>query len=67
MAQAGLPVFHMDSGAGHDAQVFARNLPTAMLFVPSRGGLSHNKEEFTREEDLQRGCDILHCFIREAF
>lgn len=66
-AQENLPVFHMDSGAGHDAQIFARKLPAAMLFAPSRGGLSHCKEEFTQEEDLQRACGILCDFIREEF
>lgn len=65
--QTGLPVFHMDSGAGHDAQIFAQKLPAAMLFAPSRGGLSHCREEFTREEDLQRACGILCGFMKEAF
>lgn len=67
MVRAGLPVFHMDSGAGHDAQIFAQKLPAAMIFAPSRGGLSHCREEFTREEDLQLACDILLGFIQEEF
>ena len=63
----GLPVFHMDSGAGHDAQIFAQKLPTAMLFVRSQGGISHSVDEFTREEDLERACDILFEFVKEPF
>ena len=39
----------MPSGAGHDAQVLARHVPSAMLFVPSRGGVSHSPEEHTSD------------------
>ena len=40
-------VVHMPSGAGHDAQMFARVCPSAMIFVPSDEGVSHNPSEFT--------------------
>ncbi|HZO28209.1 MAG TPA: Zn-dependent hydrolase, partial [Chloroflexota bacterium] len=43
----GLPHRVMASGAGHDAQILARRLPAAMLFVPSHAGLSHVPEEWT--------------------
>ena len=49
----------MPSGAGHDAQMLARVCPTAMIFVPSVGGISHNIKEFTRAEDVQAGADVL--------
>ena len=55
----GLPVRRMTSGAGHDAQMLARICPTAMIFVPSVGGLSHNPAEFTRPEHLAAGADVL--------
>ena len=55
----GLPVRHLPSGAGHDAQMFAPNCPTAMIFVPSRGGISHNVEEFTAPEHLRAGAAVL--------
>jgi len=42
----------MASGALHDAAEMARVMPAAMLFAPSTGGLSHTREEDTREEDL---------------
>lgn len=61
------PVFHIDSGAGHDAQIFAQKLPTAMLFARSRAGASHCREEFTAEEDLNLACDILYEFVKEDF
>jgi allantoate deiminase len=46
----------MTSGAGHDAMLFAQNgVPTLMIFVPSRGGISHAPEEFTAPEMLWDG------------
>ena len=55
----GLPVRRMVSGAGHDAQMMATVTPTAMIFVPSVGGLSHTPQEFTRPEDLAAGANVL--------
>lgn len=49
----------MPSGAGHDAQMLARICPSAMVFVPSVGGLSHNVREHTEPADLQRGAQVL--------
>ncbi|WP_191276120.1 allantoate deiminase [Neobacillus kokaensis] len=49
----------MHSGAGHDAQIFAPIVPTAMLFVPSRQGISHSPEEFTKPSDLALGVQTL--------
>ncbi len=49
----------MPSGAGHDAQMFAPNCPTAMIFVPSRDGISHNVAEFTGAEHIRAGADVL--------
>lgn len=49
----------MPSGAGHDAQIFAEKLPSAMLFVPSIGGISHHWAEDTRDEDIVLGCQVL--------
>jgi len=49
----------MTSGAGHDAQMMARLCPTAMIFVPSVGGISHNPAEHTHVEDLNAGANVL--------
>lgn len=49
----------MVSGAGHDSQVWARFVPTAMLFVPSVEGRSHSKAEFTHPQDAARGASVL--------
>ena len=55
----GYSVRLMPSGAGHDAQMFAPNCPTAMVFVPSKDGLSHNVNEFTAPEHIAPGVDVL--------
>ncbi len=55
----GFSVRRMPSGAGHDAQMFAPNCPTAMIFVPSKDGISHNIHEFTAPEQIRAGADIL--------
>jgi N-carbamoyl-L-amino-acid hydrolase len=48
----------MPSGAGHDAQVFARCIPAGMLFVPSIGGISHHPDEDTADTDIVLGCQV---------
>lgn len=54
-----LSVMPMPSGAGHDAQMLARICPTAMIFTPSVGGISHNPAEFTAADDLVAGSNVL--------
>jgi len=49
----------MPSAAVHDAQILAERLPSAMLFVPSIGGVSHAFEEDTSEDDIVLGCQVL--------
>jgi len=55
----GLKQQDMVSGAGHDAAFIARVAPAAMLFVPSRAGLSHCAEEWTEPEELANGVAAL--------
>jgi allantoate deiminase len=58
----------MVSGAGHDSQVMATRVPTAMLFVPSHDGRSHSAAEFTTPEDAARGATVLaHALHRLAY
>jgi N-carbamoyl-L-amino-acid hydrolase len=47
------------SGAGHDAAYISRVAPAAMVFVPCRGGISHNEEEFASKEQCARGAQVL--------
>lgn len=55
----GHKVRRMHSGAGHDAQMMATKVPTAMIFVPSVKGISHNPKEFTSDADCIAGADVL--------
>jgi N-carbamoyl-L-amino-acid hydrolase len=65
-AQArGLSQRRMTSGAGHDAQMMARICPTAMVFVPSQGGISHNAREYTAPEALAQGANVLLDVLRD--
>ena len=57
--ELGLSVRRLASGAGHDAQMLARVCPTAMVFVPSVNGLSHNPAEHTEPADLEAGANVL--------
>ncbi|CAD2081931.1 Zn-dependent hydrolase [Jeotgalicoccus coquinae] len=49
----------MTSGAGHDAQMINRIAPSAMIFVPSKDGVSHNPMEYTSPEQLVNGANVL--------
>ena len=56
---AGHSVRRIASGAGHDAVYVARKCPTAMIFVPCEGGISHNEIENAAPADLAAGCQVL--------
>ncbi|PVX82690.1 Zn-dependent hydrolase [Paraburkholderia unamae] len=58
-ARLGFSHRRMTSGAGHDAQMIARIAPSAMIFVPSRGGISHNPREHTDDDQLIDGANVL--------
>lgn len=60
-----LSVRRITSGAGQDAQMIARMCPTAMIFVPSVKGISHNPQEFTKESDLIAGANVFFDTVRE--
>lgn len=49
----------MTSGAGHDAQTFARHVPAGLLFVPSIGGISHAPRERTARRHIEAGALLL--------
>jgi len=49
----------MPSGAGHDAMILAKHVPAAMLFVPSRAGISHSPDEYTSPEQCELGARVL--------
>jgi len=57
--ELGISARRMISGAGHDAQLLASMCPTAMIFVPSKDGISHSPDEYSSPEDLETGANVL--------
>lgn len=55
----------MTSGAGQDAQMMAMIAPTAMIFIPSVDGISHNPDEFSKDEDVINGANVLLDLMKE--
>ena len=58
-ARRGLPAKDMPTAIGHDAVYVARRVPTAMIFVPCHGGLSHNEAESITPEWAEAGLMVL--------
>lgn len=56
----------LPSGAGHDALVVGRRVPAAMLFVPSRGGVSHSPNEHSLPEHVELGVRVLATALRDS-
>lgn len=54
-----LPFYTLPSWAGHDAGQMANLCDMAMIFVPSKGGVSHNPEEYTSAVHCTQGADVL--------
>ncbi len=57
--ELGYSFLHMNSGAGHDAMHMTKIAPTTMVFIPCRGGISHNSAEYAELEDVCRGITVL--------
>ena len=62
-ADEGVKAVRMASGAGHDAMVVG-HARAAMLFVPSRNGVSHSPEEWTDDQDCELGARVLAGALR---
>lgn len=58
-AALGYSARDLQSQAGHDAYFLARVCPTAMIFTPCQGGITHNNREFASSEDLTPGLNVL--------
>lgn len=56
----GLRAYRLPSGAGHDAMQLARYVPTGMIFVRSRGGISHCPREWSDPDDCRLGAEVLY-------
>ena len=64
VAELGLAAREMTSGAYHDAMVLAARVPVGMVFVPSRGGISHHPDEYTAPERVDAGVRVLAGVLR---
>lgn len=65
--ELGYSFLHMNSGAGHDSMHMAKIAPTTMVFIPCKGGISHNPAEFASLDDICRGITVLaHILQKEA-
>jgi allantoate deiminase len=58
-----LPYRVMSSGASHDSQVVNLVMPAAIVFVPSRDGLSHVPQEWTSSADIATGVEVLYATL----
>jgi allantoate deiminase len=59
-------VLRMPSGAGHDAMLVGRHVPAAMIFVPSRRGVSHSPDEHSTTEHVELGMRVLAGVLRQS-
>ena len=55
----GLSSRRITSGAGQDAQMLARICPSAMIFIPSAGGISHSPDEYSSPQAIEDGAEVL--------
>ena len=63
-AQGGEPFLRMPSGAGHDTMCIADRVPSAMLFVPCKDGISHHPAEDAKPEDAAVAVEVVLNAIR---
>ncbi|WP_339226835.1 M20 family metallo-hydrolase [Oceanobacillus sp. FSL K6-2867] len=62
----GYSYMYMTSGAGHDAMNMATLCPTALIFIPSKDGLSHNPDEYTSLDQISVGVEVLKAELLKA-
>lgn len=63
--ELGLKSMTLPSGAGHDSQTMQSVCPSALIFVPSRNGISHSPEEWTDWADIEKGANLYLAALRE--
>lgn len=61
----GVEYMTIPSGAGHDAMHWAEVVPTGMIFIPCRDGISHNPAEFAEMDDIVKGAEVLDKVLRK--
>lgn len=61
----GLRTICMDSGAGHDVMNMASKWPCGLIFIPSKHGISHHPEEYTKTADLYKGTSLIARYLEQ--
>ncbi|WP_226575603.1 hydantoinase/carbamoylase family amidase [Acuticoccus sediminis] len=62
----GVPAQRLLSAAGHDARHIAPLAPSAMIFIPCRGGISHHPDEWAEKDHVAAGAAVLLDVVAEA-
>ena len=62
--EKGLQYRVMNSGAGHDAMHMAKLVPTSMIFIPCKEGISHNPAEYAKPQDITNGINVLAAAVK---
>lgn len=57
--ELGIDYCVIPSGAFHDSLIMTSVFPTGMIFVPSENGISHSRQEYTKDKDIENGCNVL--------
>ncbi|API88662.1 allantoate amidohydrolase [Marinilactibacillus sp. 15R] len=65
MTRLGIEPYYLSSGAGHDAMIVGRHIPSAMLFVKSKDGISHNPKEWSDLSDCIQTIQVLKDYIEK--
>ncbi len=63
--KAGQAIHHMPSGAGHDAVIMSRIMPTSMLFLRCKGGISHHPDESVDVKDVEVALRVMYEWIED--
>ncbi len=61
--QKGINYCKMPSGATHDGNMFAQEVPIGVIFVPSKDGISHSSQEWTDWVQCEKGAEVLYATV----
>lgn len=64
--EAGITPYSLPSGAGHDAMIVGQHLPSALLFVKSKDGISHNPAEWSDLNDCVQTVQVLKNYLEKV-
>ena len=65
--ELGISCRRMPSGAGPDAMCFPEICPAGMVFIPCRGGISHNRKEYTSYKSIADGAAVMYRYLKDKY